>query len=304
MKHNLKVTAYLILLFLAAQIIGLYLLNISIEKIQTNQEGNIEVQYSEPITGRPELEGKESFNYIVIMILVGTALLLLLIKFRLFKVWKAWFFLAIWGSLAIAFSVIIKENIALILGLILTYFKIYKPNAIIHNLTEVFIYAGITIMIAPIFSVYWAIMLLLAISVYDAIAVWKSKHMIKLAEAQTQNKMFAGLLIPYTNPKKKKTSIKISIPKNMKSKKVNSAILGGGDIAFPMIFAGSVMTFLIQSGLPKEIAYFQSLIIALFSGIALFILFIKSEKGKFYPAMPFITAGCLVGYGIIMLLHI
>jgi len=34
----------------------------------------------------------------------------------------------------------------------------------------------------------------------------------------------------------------------------------------------------------------------------LFILLTKGEKNKFYPAMPFISAGCFVGYGITKIL--
>ena len=300
MKHGLKIISFLMLLFLTSQIAGLYLLNLSIESIHETSEG-IDVIYSEPITGRPELEGQASFNYIIIMVFIGTALLLLLIRFRLFKIWKAWFFLAIWGALSISFSVVMGDTAASIIALLLAYLKTYRGNAIIHNLTEIFIYPGIAIMISPIFNVYWAIMLLIAISIYDMIAVWKSKHMVKLAKAQSENKMFSGLMIPYVN-KEKKQEVKLKMSKNITKGKTTSAILGGGDIAFPMIFAGSVMTSLIESGASKEIAFFKVLIISLFSGIALFGLFLKSQKGKFYPAMPFITAGCFIGYAIILLL--
>ena len=128
--------------------------------------------------------------------------------------------------------------------------------------------------------------------------------MITLAKAQSENKMFAGLLIPYKKSQKAiKTKMELKLPKHIEVKETetSSAILGGGDIAFPLLFAGSVMTFLIESGLSQEIAFFKSLIIPLFSSLALFLLFIKSQKGKFYPAMPFISVGCFIGYGIILL---
>jgi presenilin-like A22 family membrane protease len=179
------------------------------------------------------------------------------------------------------------------------------------------------IILAPMFTVFWAVLLLVAISIYDAIAVWKLKHMITLATAQAEEKMFAGLLIPYTKQKDKegrqsskpiesasvpnaeiKTQIKLSIPKGFKDGEVKSAILGGGDIAFPMIFSGSVMTWLIEQGISKNIAFLQVMIISLFAGIALFLLLVYSKKDRFYPAMPFISAGCFIGYGIVLLLQI
>jgi len=300
MKHDLKITLFLLMLFLVAQVVGLFLLNQSIVSIEKTDNGTIEVTYSENLVERPDLKGESSFTYTLSMILIGTVLLLLLIRFKLFKVWKIWFFIAVWGALSIALSVLLNEITAVVIAFILTYFKLFRPNIFIHNVTEIFMYGGIAILLSPIFSVFWAIMLLIAISAYDALAVWKLKHMITLAKAQAEEKMFAGLLIPYS---KVEFHIKADIPKGFKEKGVKSAILGGGDIAFPMLFAGSVMTWLIQEGITQQFAYFLSLIIPLFAGISLFILLLKSKKDKFYPAMPFITVGCLIGYWIVLLLH-
>ena len=88
-------------------------------------------------------------------------------------------------------------------------------------------------------------------------------------------------------------------PKNTKSMKkrlvkVRSAVLGGGDVAFPLLFSGVVMK---TTG-----SYVFPLIITLTTAIALGLLLTYSEKGKFYPAMPFISAGCFVGYLVCMLI--
>ena len=98
-------------------------------------------------------------------------------------------------------------------------------------------------------------------------AVWKSKHMIKLAKFQTKLKTFAGLFIPYAKNK--------------------VALLGGGDIAFPLLFAGAV---LLQKGL------YSSILVIIYSALALTLLFLFGKKKKFYPAMPFISLGCFIGY--------
>ena len=86
MKHNLRIIAYLMVLFFTTQIVGLYLLNQSIETVEQTPEGDIEVVYSQPITGRPELEGQSSFSYILAMVLVGTAILLvIMIMFQFYQ---------------------------------------------------------------------------------------------------------------------------------------------------------------------------------------------------------------------------
>ena len=71
---------------------------------------------------------------------------------------------------------------------------------------------------------------------------------------------------------------------------VRTAILGGGDIGFPLIFAGVVL---------KEWGLWQSLIIPFFALAGLALLLYYAEEKKFYPAMPFISAGCFVGLGVV-----
>jgi hypothetical protein len=142
--------------------------------------------------------------------------------------------------------------------------------------------------------------------------------MVKMAKFQTKSKVFAGLLIPYTPKEQTAESVKLTQPKTSKTFDIKSgkvekknAILGGGDIAFPLIFAGVVMqnianklytNFGLTLEAAKSIAFQQSLIITLTTTIAIALLFVFAKKDKFYPAMPIVTAGCLIGYGIVLLL--
>jgi len=294
MKHTLQITIILITLFLLTQVVGLATVNkyIEVEK----KDGNIVINHKDTILGpQPEIEAKSySAIPIVIAILIGTVIMLLLVRFRLGKLWKLWFFFAVLMTLAVSFNIYIARAYAVILALILALIKVLKPNIIIHNLTEIFVYTGLTIIILPFLNITSAITLLIVISIYDMYAVWKSKHMIKLAKFQTKSRVFAGLMLQYAP---KTTKKKVRGTSNKKN-----AILGGGDIAFPLLFSSAVMENLILNGLPKNIAFIQSSIITLFVAIALTILLLKSEKDKFYPAMPFVSAGCLIGYLVILLI--
>jgi presenilin-like A22 family membrane protease len=176
--------------------------------------------------------------------------------------------------------------------------RIFKPKVWLHNLSEIFIYGGLAAIFVPIMNIFSALMLLILISIYDMYAVWKSKHMVSLAKFTTESNVFAGLSIPYhrsTGKIEKSQSKKLAV----KTEKVRNAILGGGDIGFPLLFAGAVMKTLMLSD-PIEIGFLKALIIPVATSIALLLLFIKGDKNKFYPAMPFLTAGCLVGYTILM----
>jgi len=45
---------------------------------------------------------------------------------------------------------------------------------------------------------------------------------------------------------------------------------------------------------------FRTYIVPLFSGLMLLALFVYGEKKKYYPAMPYITLGCVLGLGVLL----
>lgn len=337
MKHDLKITLILVIFFVLAQVVGLALVSENIKGVGV-KDGETKIIHEPTLLGeRPDFEkpakalsdktgidkgqakGFLAFLYLGLGIFLGTVLVLWIIRMRKIKLWKIWFFLAVFISIILALGIFAIKYftpvyIIFIIALILSILKVIKPNIVIHNVTEILMYAGIGVLLIPIINVTWAFIILIAISIYDFIAVLKSKHMVKMAKFQTKSKVFAGLFIPYTQKAKTKSiSLKASkmsapkkLPKSFKTKKEKvqkkNAILGGGDIAFPLLFTGVVMESLVIQGFPKISALYQSLIITLTTTIALGLLFIFAKKDKFYPAMPFISAGCFLGYLIIILL--
>lgn len=309
MKHTVSVTLILVLLFLATQLVGLATIGryITLQSVLNEETQQMEtvVIYKETVIGEPiEVENKSySGVYLLLGVLVGTALLFLLIKFHAGSLWKYWFLLSVFLTLAIAFGVYVSIPIAIAVAAALAAWKVYRPNVIVHNLTEVFIYTGIAIIFLPIFSLFSAVILLILISLYDMFAVWKSKHMIALAQFQTNSKIFAGLLLPYHLEGKGQATTSRRGKKKGKLVEERTAILGGGDIAFPLLFSGVVMADLFQTTqLPKLAVFLTTSIIPAVCTISLFLLLYYAKKDKFYPAMPFLSLGCLVGYGIVSVL--
>ena len=344
MKHPLNVTLLLIGLFVAAQVIGLSLVSMSIEKVAVVNGATVIEHTTTAIGERPNISGYVSFLYLLGGVLIGTGLLLLLIRFRKVRLWKFWFFLAVFLSTAVAFGVLLPQLAALAIALILALLKVYRPNPWVHNITELFIYAGIAVLLVPLFDVFWALLLLIAISLYDMIAVWRTKHMVTMARFQSQSDLFAGLMVPKapdspsgttplftqttvipqkdvplprkgTPPSQQTRLLRTTASKRSGGKTgirqlppppapsaASYAILGGGDIAFPMLFAGAVMEGLIRSGLTRVTALYESLIVVGFAAVALTLLLVFAKKERFYPAMPFLTAGCLLGWLVVLLL--
>ena len=254
MKHNFKIILIIIVIFLAAQFIGLY---ITSHYLTTDLPYGIE---------KPEFDPDTSFVPFFIFIIAATIIALFLSRFKSQWLWKAWFLLTVLLTLMIAFNVLMPVPVAFALAVIFAFWKVFRNNFYVHNFTELFIYGGLISIFANSFSILSAFILLILISIYDMIAVWKTKHMIKLAKFQSKLKIFAGILVPYGKNK--------------------MAILGGGDVAFPLLFVTALY--------PTYGLY--SLIVSLFAALALFLLFLYSKKKKFYPAMPFVTTGCVVSY--------
>jgi presenilin-like A22 family membrane protease len=220
-------------------------------------------------------------------------------------VWQLLFLYAVVMTMAISFGVFTDSIIAFALALVLGVWKVFRSNPIVHNVTEIFMYAGLAVLFVPLFDILWIVVLLLMISVYDFIAVFKSKHMIDMAKFQTKGSAFAGILVKYSPKsaatKKETKGAKKSVVKEVAEKQTN-AILGGGDIVFPLLFAGVVLQSMISAGAQPFTALLKVFIIPVVVMLCVVTLLFKGERGKFYPAMPVITAGCLIGLGIVMLL--
>ncbi len=291
MKHSLPITLTLLAIFLLSQFVGIAILYNYIDPVKSTQTGQTEFR-DLPIGERPPLKEETSYIPVIIAILIGTGVLLLLIKLNWILVWKFWFLLAVIIALGVAFSAFIPAIIAFVIAAILGIWKIFRPNLWIQNFTELFIYGGLAAIFSPLFNLWSVSILLVLIAGYDAYAVWKSQHMVTLAKSQMKAKVFAGLLIPYQKGKLLLRSAAKGSPavKKVSGQTRRTAILGGGDLGFPLIFAGVVL---------KELGLWQSLVIPFFAlaGLA-WLLFIANEK-KFYPAMPFIAAGCFVGLAVV-----
>lgn len=111
-----------------------------------------------------------------------------------------------------------------------------------------------------------AIIILCIAALYDAWAVWKSKSMVALATYFMERRIFPGIAVP-------------------KKEEGKFAVLGGGDVFFIMLIAASLYKF------------DALLMVAATCGMvaAVVALFLFSTPKRFYPALPFILGGLVVG---------
>ncbi len=288
MKHTAKITIFLLAMFIVTQLIGLYVVNHYIHK-------DNELPYGmKPPEPEKETDFYTSFlPSIIVAFILAIVILFLLTKFKSEFILRLWFFIVVTIALGICFIAFIPDFknvqlVVLLLALPLAFIKIYKQNFLIHNLTELFIYPGIAAVFVPLLNIWTIIVLLILISIYDMWAVWRSGFMQKLAKYQINKlKLFSGFFVPYVSGRVK-AKLKAMKKKDLKKQKikVNLAILGGGDIIFPIITAGVAL---------KTFGLGAAIFVILGATLGLGYLFFYGEKKKFYPAMPFITAGIFLG---------
>jgi presenilin-like A22 family membrane protease len=288
-------------MFIFTQFIGIYVVD-SYSSMKVVDGNVVEVDSPDLPFGleTPELKENKDFNYafgsIIFAFIIAISLLLLLSKFNIEFFIRLWFFVVVLIALGISFNIFllgilsseISWIIALIIALPLGFIKIYKRDFFIHNLTELFIYPGIAAVFVPILNIYTIIGLLILISIYDMWAVWHSGLMQKMAKYQIDKvKVFSGFFIPHIS-KKVRQKLKKMKKSELKKKKirVNMAILGGGDVIFPIIAAGVML---------KTLGLLSAIFVIIGATLGLSYLMFFAEKKKFYPAMPFITAGIFAG---------
>ena len=306
MKHSIKITFLLLVMFFLAQLIGIYVS--SVYQPQVTQEYNQTsgqivntTSYNIPYGFEPpqDVSPESSVTSIIIALIIAVLLMLGLMKLRAEVFLRWWFFIVVIIGIAIALNAFLinlqySAILAALIAIVLAYFKVFKRNLIAHNFTELLIYAGIASLFIPLLNVGTTVVLLVIISIYDMYAVWHAGFMQKMAKYQMEKvRVFSGFFIPYVSRKDRLKLRKAKTGKKKIKVPVHLAILGGGDVVFPLILAGVVLS---------AFGPLAALVIAIGAALGLASLFYFSQKGKFYPAMPFITIGAFIALGIVYLI--
>ncbi len=302
-------------MFVITQFIGLYVISSDIFNKTSLIDGetttltNPILSALQPPEPQTQTDFSMYFGSMIFAFIIAIIILFLLTRFKIDVILKVWFFSVVVIALFITFNAFFSNYInsiyfivpALLLALFLAFIKIFKRNFLVHNITELLIYPGIATFFVPILNFWSVIILLILISAYDIWAVWHSGIMQKMAKYQIDHlKVFSGFFVPYIS-KKLRFKLKKMKKSKLKNKKikVNLAILGGGDVIFPIITSGVVLNSEIVNlpfGLSPFIGGFWPAVFVIAGAtLGLSLLFMFSEKKKFYPAMPFISAGIFAG---------
>jgi len=234
-----------------------------------------------------------SFWQFLFYFLFATFFILAVCFFLKFKkrkgaIFKAIFVLAVFGGGLICLSLWMFDALALILLSILIFKWFKKPVVVLHNTIVILGLAGVGAILGLRMTPWLVVALLIILSVYDFIAVYKTKHMVKMAKQMLAEQAILGFVIP-----QKISDFKESLKEIKSGGKF--LILGGGDVAFPLVLCVSL--------LPEGII--NSLIVGVFAFIGLFVsfyFFISQKTRKPIPALPPIALFSIIGFLITLII--
>lgn len=175
---------------------------------------------------------------------------------------------------------------SIIPSVVIVYLLLKRSNWLVIDIAALLLAAGITSIFGISLEPLPVIVLMVVLAVYDAISVYKTKHMISLAESVTKLKLPMLFIVPHSR------KFKLEELKNAKGK---ASFMGVGDAVVPNILVVSAQTFSNSS----SIGFIKiSALFTLAGGIVglLSLLYLMEKKSEAHPGLPFINSGAIAGF--------
>jgi len=236
--------------------------------------------------------------YFVLSLVAITAVLLFIAKFWKKRVVQAivlgsigyvtffvfYSFLAmiIWDVLTLVVSFV---AVAVVIALLVKY-----PEWYVVDVCGVLLGLGSIAMLGISMSISLVVVLLVGLAVYDAVSVYKTKHMIDLADVVLDLRLPVMLVIP----KKREYSL-IKDTKSLKEKldgeeERAAFFMGLGDVVMPGILVASTFYNIADAGLLVAL----SVMVGTLVGFAVLVVFLV--RGKPQAGLPYLCGGAILGY--------
>ena len=245
-------------------------------------------------------------NLIVFFVIMLTVTLTILL---IAKYWKKQFIqIIILGSIAytsffvfypllifaVPYPLSLLLSLAATAALVVALIKF--PEWYIINLCGIVVGVGAIGIFGISLSIFLVIVMLIGLAIYDAISVYKTKHMIDLADAVMDLKLPVMMVVPKT-----RTYSMLKETKGLKEKledqeEREAFFMGLGDIVMPGILVVSSYYNIPDNGLLIAL----SVMIGTLVGFA--VLMSVVIKGKPQAGLPYLCSGAILGYVISSLL--
>ncbi len=205
-------------------------------------------------------------------------------------------FFVFYTLLFFAVPEIVSLSLSIILSAVLIIALIKHPEWYIIDLCGIIVGVGSIGIFGISLSIFLVIILLIGLAVYDAISVYKTKHMIDLADAVMELKLPVMMVVPKISQYSLLKETK-GIKEKLEDKEEREAFfLGLGDIVMPGILVVSAFQNIPDNGLLVAL----SVMIGTLIGFA--VLMTVVIKGKPQAGLPYLCSGAILGYVVSSLL--
>jgi len=236
--------------------------------------------------------------YFVSSLVIITAVLLLIAKF-----WKKRFIQAIvLGSIgymtfylfypffAIAVSEVLAVVFSMVVGAGIVVLLIKFPEWYVIDVCGVLLGSGSIAMLGISLSIPLVIVLLGGLAVYDVISVYKTKHMIDLADVVLDLRLPVMLVIPKKRDYSLIKDIRSLREKLDEGEERDAFFMGLGDVVMPGILVASTFYNIADAGLFAAL----SVMVGTLVGFVVLVLFLV--KGEPQAGLPYLCGGAILGY--------
>jgi presenilin-like A22 family membrane protease len=179
--------------------------------------------------------------------------------------------------------------ISIILAICLVVVLVKYPEWYIIDLCGIIIGAGAIALFGISLSILLVLILLIGLAIYDAISVYKTKHMIDLADTVMDLKLPVLLVVPKIRHYSLLKETKRLKEKLQDGDEREAFFMGVGDVVMPGILVATTYTT-ISDGLPIAL----SVLIGTLVGFAALMVFVI--KGKPQAGLPLLCSGAILGY--------
>ena len=255
----------------------------------------------------------------IVMIIIFSVVMLLLIRFMKEKMIKYLIMFSVFSALMYVFLLpgvygvsfltgyppynlwvfLIGVTIAVIISAFLISLLNSNPEWYVVDGIGILIATGITAILGISLGILPMMILLIGLAVYDYIAVYKTKHMIKLADAVTKQRVPVMLVVPSTEDYSFKESQGFSEEKKkVKKGKRDALFIGLGDVVIPGALTVSAFVFLPVEEVVFGITTNLLMSCAVFAGtmVGFYILSKMVGKGKAHAGLPLLNGGAILSF--------
>ena len=236
--------------------------------------------------------------FFIAIMLVTTVTILLIAKF-----WKKQFiqiiilfsisytsFFVFYPLLSFVVTNIISIIISIICSAILVIALVKYPEWYILDLAGIIVGVGAIGIFGISLSIFLVIILLLGLAIYDAISVYKTKHMIDLADVVMELKLPVLLVVPKIRKYSLIKETKGIKEKIEKKEEREAFFLGLGDIVMPGFLVVSAFQNVPNNGLIIAISIMFGTLLGFLALMSVVI------KGKPQAGLPYLCSGAILGY--------